>query len=100
MNFKRVSAAALATVLAASMLPAAMAADLPEDWTPADGARGPMLISPNPDSGDIALPTDGLLVEDGVYTEPRVCGTRGGRLRPARPNKYARGRSPCPQWRV
>ena len=45
MNFKRVSAAALATVLAASMLPAAMAADLPEDWTPADGARGPMLIS-------------------------------------------------------
>ncbi len=72
MNFKRVSAAALATVLAASMLPAAMAADLPEDWTPADGARGPMLISPNPDSGDIALPTDGLLVEDGVYTEPTV----------------------------
>lgn len=48
MHFKRVSAAALATVLAAAMLPGALAADLPEGWTPADGARGPMLISANP----------------------------------------------------
>lgn len=51
MNFKRISAAALATVLTAAMLPAALAADRPADWTPADGARGPMLISPNPNAG-------------------------------------------------
>ena len=72
MNFKRISAAALATVLAASLGSAALAAEKPEGWTPADGARGPMLISPNPNDGDIALPTDDLLVEDGVYTEPMI----------------------------
>ena len=70
MNFKRISAAALALAMTASLGSAALAAELPEGWTPADGARGPMLISPNPDAGDIALPTDDLLVEDGVYTEP------------------------------
>ncbi len=51
MNLKRISAAALAAALAATTLPAALAADRPEGWTPADGARGPMLISANP-NGD------------------------------------------------
>lgn len=70
MNFKRISAAALALVMTASLGSAALAAEQPQDWTPADGARGPLLIAPAPDAGDIALPTDDRLVEDGVYTEP------------------------------
>lgn len=41
MNLKRISAAALALVMTASLSCAASAADLPDGWTPADGARGP-----------------------------------------------------------
>ena len=69
MNFKRVSAAALATVLAAAMLPAALASDLPEGWTPADGARGPMLISPNPNAGsyDKTITINGKVLESYDY---------------------------------
>ncbi|MDE6108338.1 MAG: DUF4358 domain-containing protein [Oscillospiraceae bacterium] len=47
MNFKRITAAALALVMTAST--AAFAAELPEGWTPADGAR---LISANPYAGN------------------------------------------------
>ena len=72
MNFKRVPAAALAAVLAVSLFPAALADERPEGWSPADGARGPMLISPNPDAGDIALPIGDLPVDDGTYTEPMI----------------------------
>lgn len=39
MNLKRFSAAALAMVMTIALLPAALCADLPEGWTPADGAR-------------------------------------------------------------
>lgn len=48
MNLKRLSAAALALALGASLAPAALAA--PEGWTPADGARMPMVIAPNPNA--------------------------------------------------
>ena len=51
MNFKRVSTAAMALAMTASLGSAALAADLPQGWTPADGARGPMLISTNPNAG-------------------------------------------------
>lgn len=50
MNLKRLSAAALALALGASLAPAALA--VPEGWTPADGARGPLLIAPNPNAGN------------------------------------------------
>lgn len=50
MNLKRFSAAALALTLGASLAPAALAAGLPEGWTPADGARMPMVIAPNPNA--------------------------------------------------
>ena len=45
MNFKRISAGALALTMTAALGANALAADKPEGWTPADGARGPMLIS-------------------------------------------------------
>ena len=45
MNFKRISAAALAAVLTAALVPASLAAGQPEGWKPADGARGPALVS-------------------------------------------------------
>ena len=65
MNLKRISAAALATVLTATMMPAAMAADRPAGWTPADGARGPMLISGNPTAGnfDKVISVNGKVLE-------------------------------------
>ena len=50
MNFKRLSTAALALALTASLVPASLAAERPEGWTPADGARGPVLISSNPNA--------------------------------------------------
>ncbi len=69
MNFKRISAAALAAALAATMLPAALAADRPEGWTPADGARGPMLISSNPnaDRYDKVIAINGEALESYDY---------------------------------
>ena len=48
MNLKRLSAAALALALGASLAPAALA--VPEGWTPADGARAPLVIAPNPNA--------------------------------------------------
>ena len=45
MNFKRISAGAVALTMTAALGANALAADKPEGWTPADGARGPMLIS-------------------------------------------------------
>ena len=42
MNVKRTSAAALALAMTASLGSAALAADRPADWTPADGARKPL----------------------------------------------------------
>ena len=56
MNFKRVSTAAMALAMTASLGSAALAADLPQGWTPADGARGPMLISTNPNAGSYDKP--------------------------------------------
>ena len=41
MNFKRISAGALALTMTAALGANALAADKPEGWTPADGARGP-----------------------------------------------------------
>ncbi len=62
MNIKRLSAAALALALAAGTT--AMAAEKPADWTPADGARGPMLISPAPETEmpkvDVPAPNGGF----------------------------------------
>lgn len=49
MNFKRISAAALALVMTASLSALSLADELPEGWTPADGAR---LISGNPYAGN------------------------------------------------
>lgn len=48
MNLKRLSAAALALALGASLAPAALA--VPENWTAADGARMPMVIAPAPNA--------------------------------------------------
>lgn len=51
MNLKRISTAALALAMTATLAPASLAAERPDGWTPADGARGPMLISANPNAG-------------------------------------------------
>ena len=77
MNFKRISAAALATVLAATLVPAALADGRPEGWTPADGARivpisapvDGMLISPNPNAGsyDKVITVNGETLEGYEY---------------------------------
>ena len=69
MNFKRISAAALALAMTASLGSAALAADRPEGWTPADGARGPMLISANPNAGgyDKAITVNGEVLEGYDY---------------------------------
>lgn len=69
MNFKRISAAALALAMTASLGSAALAADRPEGWTPADGARGPMLISANPNAGDYdkAITVNGEVLEGYDY---------------------------------
>ena len=53
MNLKRLTSTGLALVMAASLVPAALAAELPEGWTPADGARdmaptSDLLIAPAP----------------------------------------------------
>lgn len=53
MNFKRISAAALALAMTASLGSAALAADRPDGWTPADGARAPLLISPAPEGDSV-----------------------------------------------
>ncbi|MCI9263634.1 MAG: DUF4358 domain-containing protein [Oscillospiraceae bacterium] len=77
MNFKRISAAALASVLAATLVPAALADERPEGWTPADGARivpisapvDGMLISPNPNAGsyDKVITVNGETLEGYEY---------------------------------
>ena len=70
MNFKRISAAALATVLAASLVPASLAAERPDGWTPADGARvQPVLISANPNAGgyDKVITVNGTVLEGYDY---------------------------------
>ena len=71
MNVKRTSAAALALAMTASLGSAALAADRPADWTPADGARGPMLISPNPFAGkyDKVLVVNGETLTAYDYTK-------------------------------
>lgn len=71
MNFKRVSAAALALVMAASLGSAALASELPEGWTPADGARmgaadGALLDSPNPNAGETEVETGAAMPEVSV----------------------------------
>lgn len=68
MNFKRISAAALALTMTAGMS-TALAAELPEGWTPADGARGPMLISANPNAGgyDKVITVNGKALEGYEY---------------------------------
>ena len=71
MNVKRISAAALALTMTATT--AAFAAEKPEDWTPADGARGPMLISANPFAGsfDKILTVNGKAVEGYDYEKEK-----------------------------
>lgn len=70
MNFKRISAAALAAVLTAALVPASLAAGQPEGWKPADGARGPALISVNPLAGgyDKAITVNGKALEGYEYS--------------------------------
>lgn len=70
MNLKRISAAALALAMTASLGSAALAADRPEGWTPADGARvRPVLISANPNAGgyDKAITVNGKALEGYDY---------------------------------
>lgn len=64
MNLKRISATVLAVAMTAAMLPAAFAADLPDGWTPADGARaeGGLLIAPAPD-GDFDAASEIITVD-------------------------------------
>ena len=49
----------------------ALAADKPEGWTPADGARGPMLISANPNAGgyDKVITVSGQAVESFEFSK-------------------------------
>lgn len=74
MHMKRFSAAALALVLTASLTTPALADGLPEGWTPADGARGPLLIAPNPNAvpekynGVVTL--DGEEISSVTYAKP------------------------------
>lgn len=67
MNFKRISAAALALAMTASLSAVALADELPEGWTPADGAR---LISGNPFAGnyDTVITINGEALESYEYT--------------------------------
>ncbi|MBO5034672.1 MAG: DUF4358 domain-containing protein [Oscillospiraceae bacterium] len=67
MNFKRISAAALALAMTASLSAVALADELPEGWTPADGAR---LISGNPFAGnyDTVITINGETLESYEYT--------------------------------
>ena len=67
MNFKRISAAVLALAMTASLSTAALADELPEGWTPADGAR---LISGNPYAGsyDTVITINGETLESYEYT--------------------------------
>lgn len=69
MNLKRISAGALALTMTASLGVSALAADRPEGWTPADGARGPMLISANPNAGsyDKVITVNGKVLESYEY---------------------------------
>lgn len=68
MNFKRISAAALALTMTASLGSASLAVERPEGWTPADGARGPMLISANPNAGyDKTITINGTVLEGYDY---------------------------------
>ncbi len=69
MNLKRISAGALALSITASLGVSALAVDRPEGWTPADGARGPMLISPNPNAGsyDKTITINGKVLESYEY---------------------------------
>ena len=64
MHMKRFSAAALALVLTASLTAPAFASERPDGWTPADGARGPLLISPNPNA--VSQNYNGVVTLDGV----------------------------------
>lgn len=68
MNFKRISAAALALTMTAGMS-TALAAERPEGWTPADGARvKPVLISAKLDMGyDKVITVNGKALEGYEY---------------------------------
>lgn len=69
MNFKRITAAALALVMAASLSTVALADEIPDDWTPADGAR--LLISANPYAGnyETVITINGEALESYEYTK-------------------------------
>lgn len=68
MKFKRITAAALALAMGASLSNLALADELPEGWTPADGAR---LISANPYAGnyDTVITINGVALESYEYTK-------------------------------
>lgn len=91
MNFKRVSTAAMALAMTASLGSAALAADLPQGWTPADGARGPMLISTNPNAGsyDKTITINDEVLEGYEYERGSPAGV-------ARPSLSSWPRSPAP----
>lgn len=63
MNRKRISAAALALVMALSLVPAALADELPQGWTPAAGAR-----LPQSDRYQTEITINGELLESYEYT--------------------------------
>jgi hypothetical protein len=71
MNLKRITSAGLALTMTAALGVSALAADKPEGWTPADGARGPMLISANPNAGgyDKVITVNGQAVESFEFSK-------------------------------
>ena len=74
MHMKQFSAAALALALTASLTAPAFASERPDGWTPADGARGALLISAHPHAvtekyrGVVTL--NGTEIESVTYSKP------------------------------